>query len=298
MENTVRLVVFIFILLTLIAWIGYLFAGTPGLVILVCLGIVQAFIIYKQADNILLRAFNAREVNASSSPYLYQAIAELVERAHIPMPNVYEISVDQPNAFVLGQSSRQAALIVTTQLLACLDGRELRAILAHEIAHIQRNDCVNSMIASLIVGKVTDFSQKINDFFPEENFLKVSKNQNRNKNFSKSLKNLLFVFSWIVSIIAAIMLHIIISRKREYLADQKSVELCQDPEALIKALQKIHHLTHSVHFDFAHFNLASKHALTVYPAYDEELYALYQTQPTVEQRVKSLLVAQGKAETA
>ena len=296
MENTVRLIVFTFILLTLIAWIGYLFAGVPGLITLVCIGIIQAFILYKQATSILLRAFNAREVNASSSPYLYQAIAELVERAHIPMPNIYEINAAQPNAFVVGQNSKQAALIVTTQLLVCLNGRELRAILAHEIVHIQRNDCLNSMIASLIVGKMTDFTQKMNNFFPEENFLKISKNQNKNKNFSRSLKNITFVLSWMLSIIAAIMLHIVISRNREYVADQKGAELCQDPDALVKALQKIYHLTHSMPFNFAYFNLASKHAFTVYPACDEELYEIYQTQPTIEQRVKRLLLAQGQSD--
>ncbi len=291
MENIVRLVVFISILLTLIAWIGYLFAGTIGLLILLCLAIIQAFILYKQADSILLQAYDAREVNANSSPYLYQAIAELVERAHIPMPNVYEIVANQPNAFVLGQSSGQASLIVTTQLLACLDGRELRAILAHEIAHIQRNDCRNSMIAALLVGKLTDFAQKMGEFFPDDELVKVSKNKNRNKNFDKAIKNIVFVCSWIVSIIAAVMLHIVISRNREYLADQKSVELCQDSDALVQALQKIYHLSQSTHFNFAQFDFGSKHAMTVYPAYDEDLYGLYQTQPTIEQRVKRLLVA-------
>jgi heat shock protein HtpX len=146
-------------ILALFAAVGGAIGGAQGMLIAFLLGAGMNFFAYWFSDKMVLRMYNAQEVDAASSPYLYNMVKELAQRAQIPMPRVYLIDEAQPNAFATGRNPDHAAVAATTGILQLLSARELRGVMAHELSHVKHRDILISTISATVAGAISSLAQ-------------------------------------------------------------------------------------------------------------------------------------------
>jgi heat shock protein HtpX len=231
---------------------------------------------YWWSDKIVLRMYGAKEVTEAEAPDLYRTVAELAQRANIPMPRVYVTPSDAPNAFATGRNPQHAAVAVTQGILRILDRRELTAVLGHELSHVLNRDILISTIAATIAGAISWLGM----MFRWGTMFGGSDSDNRGG-------NVLFVL--LVSIlasVAAMIIQLAISRTREFAADEGGAKLTHDPEALASALMKLEHGKEALPMEEA--NPATAHMFIVNPLLGGGLRKLFSTHPPTEERVKRL----------
>ena len=139
--------------------VGATIGGAQGMLVALVLGGAMNFFAYWFSDKMVLRMYNAREVDATSAPEFYGVVQELAQRAEIPMPKVYVIDEAQPNAFATGRNPENAAVAATTGILQLLTARELRGVMAHELAHVKHRDILTSTIAATMAGAISSLAQ-------------------------------------------------------------------------------------------------------------------------------------------
>jgi heat shock protein HtpX len=219
--------------------------------------------------------YGAREVSASEAPWLHQIVRDLAQRAGIPMPKVYIIPTDQPNAFATGRNPSHAAVAVTEGIMRALSREELTGVLAHEIAHVLNRDILIGTMAATIAGAISMIANMAQWAF----MFGGGRDDERGAN------PLVAIVMMIVAPLAAMLIQMAISRSREYLADETGAALTRHPEGLAQALIKIHNAATMIPMNA---EPATAHMFIISPLTGGGFASLFSTHPPVEKRVEAL----------
>lgn len=254
--------------------VGMLLGGASGMLLALLLGGAMNLWAYWFSDKMVLKMYNAQEVDATSAPQFYNAVRDLAQRAGLPMPRVYVIEEAQPNAFATGRDPEHAAVAATTGILQLLTERELRGVMAHELAHVKHRDTLISTISATIAGAISSIAQ-FGLFF----------GGGRDRGVHPAVAILIMI----VAPIAAMLIQFAISRSREYGADRGGAEICGDPAALAAALQKMERHVRGLSLDTAEMHPETAQMMIVNPLSGGGLKGLFSTHPATEERVARLL---------
>ena len=256
--------------------IGRFIGGQSGMFIALALAVAMNFFSYWFSDKMVLKMYNAQEVDASSSPEYYNMVQELATRAQIPMPRVYLINEDAPNAFATGRSPAHAAVAATTGILRTLSPRELRGVMAHELAHVKHRDILTSTIAATMAGAISALANFAMFF---------GGGRDENGNRSNMFASLAVMF---LAPMAAGLIQMAISRAREFEADRGGAEISGDPLSLAGALEKIHNYSARIPFGAAESHPATAQMMIINPLFGGGISKMFSTHPATEERIARL----------
>jgi heat shock protein HtpX len=254
---------------------GAAIGGQQGMLIALALGGAMNLFAYWFSDKMVLRMYNAQEVDETSAPQLYGMVRELAARAGLPMPRVYLIDEVQPNAFATGRNPENAAVAATTGILQLLTPRELRGVMAHELAHVKHRDILISTLSATIAGAISTLAN-FGMFF--------AGSQNRENGGNPLLAIVVMIFAPI----AAMLIQFAISRTREFGADRGGAEISGDPDALADALAKIDAYARGIPLPTAEANPATAQMMIMNPLSGGGLKGLFSTHPSTEERIARL----------
>lgn len=282
--NKWKTVLYIGIFLIFIIGIGYLFAwiyNEPAILfIAVVIAVVQALASYFWGDTIALSLTHAKPMNKSDNPELFRIVENLTITAGIPAPKIYIINDDSPNAFATGRDPAHSSIAVTSGLINTMEKNELEGVVAHELSHIGNRDSLLMVVIVVLVGVVAIAS----DLFFRVGFW-GGFGRDRDNNSGNGIVLLVGLILAILAPIAATLIQLAISRKREYLADANGALLTRYPEGLASALRKIADYKKPVHYA----NDATSLLFIMNPTKKRSFLAgLFDTHPPVEERIKAL----------
>jgi len=261
-------------ILALFAAVGGAIGGAQGMLIAFLLGAGMNFFAYWFSDKMVLRMYNAQEVDEASSPYLYNMVRELAQRAQIPMPRVYLIDEAQPNAFATGRNPDHAAVAATTGILRMLSARELRGVMAHELSHVKHRDILISTISATIAGAISSLAQFGMLFGGSRD--------------GERANPIVSIVVMILAPIAAMLIQMAISRAREFEADRGGAEISGDPHALADALAKIDAYARGIPMRTAEAHPETAQMMIMNPLSGGGLRGLFSTHPATEERIERL----------
>jgi heat shock protein HtpX len=239
------------------------------------LGGAMNFWAYWFSDRMVLRMYNAQEVDEQSAPRFVRMVRELSERAGLPMPRVYLIDEEQPNAFATGRNPENAAVAATTGMLRVLTDRELRGVMAHELAHVKHRDILISTISATVAGAVSSLAQ----------FGALFGGRDEG---GRPANPVFTILAMLVAPFAAMLVQMAISRAREFEADHGGAEISGDPQALASALEKIHRHGQGVPLEPAEAHPATAQMMIMNPLSGGGLAGLFSTHPDTSERVARL----------
>ncbi len=228
---------------------------------------------YWNSDKLVLRMYGAKEVGPQQAPEFYDMVRDLAQRASLPMPKVYIIEQDQPNAFATGRNPENAAVAATSGLLRRLNREEIAGVMAHELAHVKNRDTLIMTITATIAGAISMLA----------NFALFFGN---NRNNPLGLVGVILVM--ILAPLAAALVQMAISRSREYEADRVGAEICGQPLWLASALEKIQNAAQRIDNNPAEANPATAHMFIINPLHAHKVDSLFSTHPNTQNRVARL----------
>jgi heat shock protein HtpX len=285
-RKTWFLMTLMFVLIIALGWLfSYLYNSPSILIFAVIFSIVLNLVSYWYSDKIALAFARAKPAEKSEYPELYKIVENLAITAGIPNPKIYIIPDTSPNAFATGRNKNNAAIAVTLGLLQIMDKKELEGVIAHEIAHIQNKDILLSTVVVILVGIISLLADL---------FLRISFFSGRGKSDENKNSNLLFIIGIIGVIlapIAASLIQLAISRKREFLADASGALLTRYPEGLASALEKIAQYPNplqNANSATAHMYFANPFKADVKIKKTPFLVKIFMTHPPVEERIAKL----------
>lgn len=278
--NTIKTFFLLMALTGLLLAIGGAVGGQVGIIIALVLALLLNFGAYWFSDKIALSMAHAKPVTADDDPELYQLVAEQARLANMPMPKVYEIDTDSPNAFATGRSPKNAAVAVTTGIRRILTREELGGVMAHEMAHVGNRDTLIMAVVATIAGAITmlAFMAQIAAIFGS-----FGGHSDDEDNGGGNFISLLILA--IIMPIAATVIRMAISRAREFQADTTGAHNCGDPDALARALEK---LEMGAEARPMQVNEAASHLFIVNPLSGRSMAKLFSTHPPIEERVRRL----------
>ncbi len=256
--------------------VGYLLGGTGGMLLALVFAIGTNAFAYWNSDKMVLRMHGAEAVTRATAPDLWDMVARLARDADLPMPKVYIIRSNQPNAFATGRNPENAAVAATTGILALLSREELAGVMAHELAHVKNRDTLTMTVAATVAGAIAVLAQF--------GFL-LGGSGNRERSPLGPFGVLLAV---LFAPLAAALIQMTISRTREYSADRLGAEISRDPRSLASALRKISGYAGRIEMPSAERNPASAHMFLINPLSGARMDSLFSTHPSVENRVRAL----------
>ncbi len=256
--------------------VGQRLGGPTGLLFAGMFVIAMNLASWWFSDRIALAMHGARPLSPADAPWLYQMVEDLARRANLPMPRLYLIPIDTPNAFATGRNPSRSAVAVTSGLLELLDRRELAGVLAHELAHVKNRDTLLSTVAATLAGVITWAVQSL--FW----FGGALSGRSDDEGESSGLASLGLL---LVAPFAATLLQLAVSRSREYGADATGAEICGDPMALANALAKLEQGNRMLPYDHAP---ASAHLFIVNPLSGGGVMSLFSTHPPIAERIRRL----------
>jgi heat shock protein HtpX len=261
--------------------IGFLLGGEVGMLIALAFACLTNLFAYWNSDRMVLSMYGAREVDARTAPTYYGIVQQLADRAGLPMPKVYIIENDQPNAFATGRNPDNAAVAATTGLLRHLSTEEIAGVMAHELAHVRNRDTLIMTITATIAGAISMLATFAMFF-----------GGNRNNNPLGLIGTILVM---ILAPIAAALVQMAISRTREYSADAAGAEICGHPLWLASALEKLETGSRRIDNEAAEANPATAHMFIINPLHGGSVDNLFSTHPNTENRVRRLREMAGVA---
>jgi heat shock protein HtpX len=276
MFNLLKTAVLMAAITALFMAIGSFVGGQQGMVIALLVALGLNFFSYWFSDKLVLKMYNAREVDATSAPQFYGMVRELAQKAGLPMPRVYVIDEAAPNAFATGRNPANAAVAATTGIMRVLTERELRGVMAHELTHVAHRDILLSTISATMAGAISMLA----------NFAMFFGGRDSEGRPANPIAGLAVAM---LAPLAASLIQMAISRAREFEADRGGAELCGDPRALASALQKIHAYARGTPMLAAERNPATAQMMIMNPLSGGGLSGLFSTHPTTEERVARLL---------
>jgi heat shock protein HtpX len=274
--NTAKTILLMVTLTLMLIFIGGLIGGKSGMTMALVMAFGMNFITYWFSDKIVLKMYRAQPLSEAEAPELFAMVRRLAQRAGLPMPKVYIMDQDQPNAFATGRNPEHGAVAVTTGIMRILSREELEGVLAHELAHIKHRDILVGTVAATIAGAISYLAQMAQWAMI---FGGRSSDEERGGNPIAALVMM------IVGPIAAMMVQMAISRSREYGADAGGAEISGNPLHLAGALRKLHMASQRIPMDA---NPATSHMFIVNPLSGGGLLKLFSTHPPMEERIARL----------
>jgi heat shock protein HtpX len=277
MGSRLRTTLLLGLLTGLIIWIGNLFGGSNGMVVAFVLAAVMNMGSYWFSDKIVLAMYRAKALDEREAPELYRIVRELAAEAGLPMPRIYLIPQETPNAFATGRNPEHAVVAVTDGLWRLLTTDEIRGVLAHELGHVRNRDILVSSIAATLAGVVMMLASmaRWGAIFGGV----------RGSDEDDGGGVLGFLITAIVAPIAAMLIQMAISRSREYLADETGARISHNPESLARALEKLAIASNRLPMDASP---QTAHLFIVNPLTGKSLAGLFSTHPPIEERVRRL----------
>lgn len=267
---TIRTTILMASLSGLLVVIGFLIGGASTAVFFLLMAFAINFFSYFFSDKMALAMSGAKPVSQSEAPKLYVAVEELTTRAGLPMPRLYVIPQDQPNAFATGRNPKHSAVAVTRGILNLLSEDELRGVLGHELTHIRNRDILIQSVASAIGAAITYVAYMLLWFGDDDNSPLALVGQ---------------LATFLLAPIAASIIQLAISRQREYAADAGGAEICGNPESLASALLRLEQGATAMPMQV---NQAAEPLYIVKPFSAKGMAGLFSTHPPIEERVKRL----------
>ncbi|MGZ9243788.1 MAG: zinc metalloprotease HtpX [Candidatus Binatia bacterium] len=282
--NGFRTTILLAVLTALVVWIGQMVGGPNGAVIALIFAGAMNFISYWFSDKIVLKMYGGQQITANDDPELYSLVQELAGKGGLPMPKVYVIPEDAPNAFATGRNPEHAAVAVTQGIRRILNKRELAGVLAHELSHVKNRDILISSIAATLAGAISYMAQMAQ-------FAAIfgggRSRDDGEGNGGGGIFGLLFMM--IVAPIAAMLIQMAVSRSREYMADATGAKISGDPLALANALRKLHMGAQNIPLQVSPATQnATAHMFIVSPLSGGGLASLFSTHPAMEERIARL----------
>ncbi len=271
--NTMKTTLLLGAMTLLFVYAGAALGGKTGMIIAFGIAVVMNFTSYFYSDKMVLKMYKAREIKESESPWLYQTVQQLTQRAQIPMPKLYMIPSDQPNAFATGRNPEHAAVAVTQGISRILERDELAGVLAHELAHVKNRDILIGTIAATIAGALGMMSK----------FAMFTGGARGGEGRGNPLIGIAIL---ILAPVAAMIVQMAISRTREYKADKTGAELLGASEPLAQALAKLHNASRTIPMNTA--EPATAHMFIVSPLFGKGFSSLFSTHPPMEKRIEAL----------
>lgn len=276
--NRIKTLILLAALTALVIWVGQALGGQAGLIIAMIIASVMNFGAYWFSDRIILRMYGAQEVTEAEVPGLLSIVRELSYRSNIPMPRVYLIPEEAPNAFATGRSPSHAAVAVTEGLLNILNREELAGVLAHELGHVKNRDTLIMTVTAAFSGAMSMLANAA-----MWGSLFGGQSSSDSEDSGHPATGLLGI---IIAPLAAMMIQMAISRSREFLADEGGARLTGNPTALASALRKIE--SWSRQLPMSSGSQETAHLFIVNPFSGEGLGRLFSTHPSTEERIERL----------
>ena len=253
--------------------IGFMLGGPTGMLIALAIAVGMNVFAYWNSDRMMLSMYGATEVDARSAPGLYGTVEQLADRAGLPMPKVYIIDTDQPNAFATGRNPENAAVAATSGLLRILSTEEVAGVMAHELAHVKNRDTLIMTITATVAGAISMLATFAMFF-------------GGNRNNPLGLIGTILIM--ILAPIAAMLVQMAISRTREFAADRAGAEICGHPLWLASALGKLERGAQQIDNPEAENNPATAHMFIVNPLHARSIDGLFTTHPNMQNRIAKL----------
>jgi len=280
MFNLMKTAILMAAITALFMAIGSLMGGQTGMMVALLVALGMNFFSYWFSDKMVLKMYNAREVDANSAPQFYGMVQELAQRAGLPMPRVYLIDEDAPNAFATGRNPQHAAVAATTGIMRVLSERELRGVMAHELAHVRHRDILISTVSATMAGAISMLA----------NFAMIFGGRDSEGRPANPIVGLLVM---LLAPLAASLIQMAISRSREFEADRGGAEISGDPRALASALEKIHAYARGIPMEAAERHPETAQMMIMNPLSGGGLRGLFSTHPATEERVLRLRAMAG-----
>jgi heat shock protein HtpX len=280
--NGFRTTILLAALTALVVWIGHMVGGPNGAVLALVMAGAMNFFSYWFSDKIVLKMYGAQEITANDDPELYGLVQDLTVRAGLPMPRVYMIPEETPNAFATGRNPQHAAVAVTQGIRRILNKRGLSGVLVHERSHVQHRDILISSIAATLAGAISYLA-----YMAQWGMMFGSGRDREEGGGGGNILSLLFMM--IVAPLAAMLIQMAVSRSREYGADDGGAKVTGDPLALASALRKLHMGAQNIPLQVNNATAsATAHMFIVNPLTGGGLANLFSTHPPMEERIARL----------
>ena len=278
MGNQIRTTILLAVLTALILWVGQVLGGRQGMIIALIFAAGMNFFSYWYSDKLVLKMYRASEVTPNQAPELYATVQRLTQQAGLPMPKLYVIPQEAPNAFATGRNPEHAVVAVTQGLLKIMDRDELTGVLAHELAHVKNRDILIGSIAATMAGTIMLLATMARWSAIFGGF------GGNNDEGGRSGFIGLIVMS-IIGPLAAMIIQMAISRSREYLADATGAGFAGHPEGLANALEKLGAYSKRLPMKASP---ATAHMFIVNPLSGRSMLSLFSTHPPLEERIARL----------
>lgn len=275
MFNLMKTALLMAAIVALFGLLGSMIGGQVGMLAALLFAAVINVGAYWFSDQLVLRMYNARAVDARSAPEFYGLVRDLAQRAGMPMPRVYIIQEDAPNAFATGRNPENAAVAATTGLLRMLSQREIRGVMAHELAHVAHRDILISTISATLAGAISALA----------NFAMLFGGRDSE---GRPMNPIVMILLMILAPLAATLIQMAISRAREFEADRGGAEISGDPHALASALEKIEHYARGIPFQTAEQHPETAQMMIMNPLSGRGLAGLFSTHPATADRIARL----------
>jgi heat shock protein HtpX len=287
MRSAIKTTLLLGALTGLLMLIGGLVGGARGAELAFFIALAMNFFSYWFSDKMVLRAYGAQEIDAAAAPELYSIVQELAHEAHIPVPRIYLIDTDTPNAFATGRSPKHAAVAVTRGILRICSREELKGVLGHELSHVINRDILTSSIAATLAGAIMILASWARWGAIFGGFGGGGDDNRR----GGVLELLVMAF---LAPLAASLIQLAVSRTREYQADASGARLAHNPLYLANALRKLEAANERMPMDAGP---ATAHLFIVNPLSAQGISRLFSTHPPIEERIRRLehMAASGEA---
>ena len=276
MGNQIRTTVLLAVMTALIIWIGQLFGGRQGMIIALLLAAGMNFFSYWYSDNIVLKMYRAQEVSPQQAPELYEMVQTLSRNAGLPMPKLFIIPKESPNAFATGRNPEHAVVAVTQGLHNIKDRDEVTGVLAHELAHVKNRDILIGSIAATMAGAIMVLASMAR-------WTAIFGGGSNDDEGGGGAIGLIAMS--LLAPFAAMIIQMAISRSREYLADSTGAGFAGTPEGLAGALDKLGRYSKKLPMNA---NPSTAHMFIVNPLSGRSLMSLFSTHPPLEERIARL----------
>ena len=283
MINKLKTTLLLSLLTVLMVLMGSEIGGQTGMVVAFVLALAMNCVSYWYSDKIVLRMYRAREVSEHDHPAFYNMVRRLAMQAHLPMPRVYIIPSESPNAFATGRNPNHAAVAATEGIMRILSPEELEGVMAHELAHVKNRDILVGSIAATFAGAIS----MLGNMLQWGAILGMGRNDD-----GEGAGNLIGSLAMaMVAPLAALMIQMAVSRSREFLADETGARICGRPLALASALRKLHAASHRIPLQGA--QPATAHMFIVSPLSGTSLTKWFSTHPPMAERIARLEILAG-----
>ena len=256
--------------------LGFFLGGGIGIVISFFLALAMNGLAYWNSDKMVLSMYNARAIRENEAPHYHRLVRQLAQKANIPMPKVYIIDSNQPNAFATGRNPQNSAVAATTGLLNLLNSEEIAGVMAHELAHIKNRDTLLMTLTATLAGAISMLA----------NFAFFFSSGSR----ANPLGILGVILVMVFAPIGAALIQMSISRGREYGADKIGAEICGHPLWLASALAKLDKAASAIDNQSAEANPATAHMFIINPLHGRSIDNLFSTHPNTESRIRELRI--------